>query len=1492
MRTFNPAFEDALINADSVDVRFTIEVQWDDAGTELVYFLSHADSGAPTGATTIHSIHSISSTSQALNNRYAIAEIGALHFALADVGDAITTELSSRFSSDITPVKKKCTVYMGSKDLDWADYEPVDTWFIDDVDHTGPGYNFRASDVQRLLRQKIFTPDKSRLSAAMTATQTHIPLTLALSSTKFPAVDHDSNYTFNPSASVGYVKIDDEIVAHDGTFFNHGTDGPSLGVVTRGALNTRAAAHTTDASADEDNGKEVVEIIYIEGNVVDVIHLVMTGENVSGADTIPDHWNAGMDTAFVDSASFTSINSELADRRLRFIGEKEQDAKQFIEQQCMRFYGLFQTVTSQGKLKLHRYERTIAEASPAAYIDDDTNLTDIGLLSQRSQDIINFYDINYNWDYLGERHTRGLKFLDSSSYNANGSLIKKESFEFRGVHTALHSDNDIRNFIYQTRELYSNAPFRTQVKANRKLLGVEVGDVVNVETQVRKDYVSGVTTLNRSFLVNRRIVDLNSGEVSLELVGSSLKTKAILDPGAAGSTGELTTAFLTGTGTNLESLPEVSNGTITTDLTLTGTSDINAAGSIWYLDGNLVVPTGVTLTLGVNVQLRVTGQIDIQAGATITGKGGGHAGIAAGGATVSGYFGTSRAGVSAEYRDDFGTVYFPADADVPVVPGKVNAVPFFNLVNTDGVLTGLPGDLRGTPGGPGGGNDAGTASGGAGGASGTGFVTISRGMSISPTANIDLSGDDGTQGDTFTDTDSKGTYGGGSITLRAGSGAGGLPGVWLVVVDGDYTAPTFERFTADRGAAPDYNLAVGVEPGPYDGGFEAASFAAVAARVQYVPAQKSVADTGETGIRQLSTVTGVSATSGESTLLIHDNGNVQERVKVSWSQVNDSAVAGYQVQAKRSADPDWITVAITDGVDDLVAYFDVEDGTQYDIRVRALPDERNVVVSDWSTTLQHTAVGASDLTAISAPANVSVTSGLATILVLSDNSTVNRMKVTWDASADPLWTATEIEFKKDADSTWQTHQVVESSNVTETFIPAEAGVLYDVRLRHLSRTRPNSSYTSTTHTVTTVSAITAPANVSVNSGTAQLKTLSDGSIIERMLVTWDASGDQYWTATEVEFKKASDSAWDSAGLIQSSNVTQIFIEGEGGTDYDIRLRHLSNAKPASSYTTVSGHTLVGEDQPPSDVTNFKASQNGELVNFTYDLIGDADRNGYIIRFGVSGISWEDATPLTEETKGTKITSAYVPPGAWDFLIKAIDRSKNVSTNAARTSLTVVNGFDIVSEVDHEPGWKTGTVSGYWVHYTGKLVPLSQNTANTDGVFSQVVRNPVATSTYTSDEQDGSVQARMRIWANIDSVLASGETGIANPQLSVDYRDDGGSYDGFEDWTIEQVTARYAKFKITNDNANDGVAIIRGLKTVVDAQERKESAKNVTVAPGGTAITFDDQFRQTPFISVFPEGGGGLIADSAGDSSTGFTFHLYDSSGTSAGGTGKWVAEGI
>ncbi|NIR61737.1 MAG: hypothetical protein GWO02_20720, partial [Gammaproteobacteria bacterium] len=143
---------------------------------------------------------------------------------------------------------------------------------------------------------------------------------------------------------------------------------------------------------------------------------------------------------------------------------------------------------------------------------------------------------------------------------------------------------------------------------------------------------------------------------------------------------------------------------------------------------------------------------------------------------------------------------------------------------------------------------------------------------------------------------------------------------------------------------------------------------------------------------------------------------------------------------------------------------------------------------------------------------------------------------------------------------------------------------------------------------------------------------------------------------------------------------------------------------------------------------------------------------------------------------------------------------------------------------------------------------------------------------------------------IASALGPGETGTADPGLEIDYRLDAGSYDGFEPWTIGNVEARYIKHRLNLDTAK-GVAKVTGFKPTVDLEERSEGAKGVTVAAGGTAVSFAARFHVAPRVTVVADSASALIATKTGVGQSGFTAHVFDSGGADVGGTVDWNAFG-
>lgn len=256
--------------------RYVVRVAFDQANTDFVYFTSHPDTELPDSVTSITDvIRHISGTSQKIDPDKGLSTIGSFSFQLIDKTNAVTIKLRDKLIAGSGLRYKRVVVYKGLKGDAWADYETVISPIIDGVTYKDGIYDFKCSDINRLVRKDIFDPEKTYLSKTVTSTQTHIPC-LATSLALFPAVWHDTSYTDHPSASVSYIRLEDEVICHSG-LFTHDSDGVSFQVVERGALNTKAAEHVYESGKATDRQLKITEHIFIEGAAPKVAYQLLTG---------------------------------------------------------------------------------------------------------------------------------------------------------------------------------------------------------------------------------------------------------------------------------------------------------------------------------------------------------------------------------------------------------------------------------------------------------------------------------------------------------------------------------------------------------------------------------------------------------------------------------------------------------------------------------------------------------------------------------------------------------------------------------------------------------------------------------------------------------------------------------------------------------------------------------------------------------------------------------------------------------------------------------------------------------------------------------------------------------------------------------------------------------------------------------------------------------------------------------------------------------------
>lgn len=426
----------------------------------------------------------------------------------------------------------------------------------------------------------------------------------------------------------------------------------------------------------------------------------------------------------------------------------------------------------------------------------------------------------------------------------------------------------------------------------------------------------------------------------------------------------------------------------------------------------------------------------------------------------------------------------------------------------------------------------------------------------------------------------------------------------------------------------------------------------------------------------------------------------------------------------------------------------------------------------------------------------------------------------------------------------------------------------------------------------------APTGLTLNSGTGVLFLRGDGTVASRIKASWTAPADIFVTSggqIEVQYKESAASDWEFWTLTSGSATQEYITDVQDEVEYDLRIRSINVNGVASAWTTVTNHAVVGKTQAPSDVASLTVQQNGDVVTFSWPQVTDLDLSGYEIRYSAQGSwTWDGGIPITAVTKGTRITTAAVPPGSWTFGIKAVDTSGNKSVNAEATNATVVNANDVAVEIDEHPDW-LGTLSNCLIHPVSRaLVPLSNSDADELAweVFDQYVPDPVTEFSYTAAEVDLGFDSRPRIYADVDASLGPDETGSADPKFYVRLKEDGGAYGDWQEWSVAYASCRHVQAKIVMESAT-GVGMLSGFTFVVDLPERSEKSSGaVTIPSGGLTVLFDQPFHGTPNIILTAKGTDGYVPKYTNESSTGFTYHLIDPATSSgASGEGSWRAVG-
>jgi len=605
--------------------------------------------------------------------------------------------------------------------------------------------------------------------------------------------------------------------------------------------------------------------------------------------------------------------------------------------------------------------------------------------------------------------------------------------------------------------------------------------------------------------------------------------------------------------------------------------------------------------------------------------------------------------------------------------------------------------------------------------------------------------------------------------------------------------------------------------------------------------------------------------SGTVQLFLRLDGTIFSRIKVSWTAPDDIYVINggiFEIQFKKSADSTFLAAGITDGSVAEFFILDVEDGQNYDVRVRSVNSLQ--VKSAFATVTAHTVIGKT-----APPANVT---GLAGTVVRGG------IRLTWNA-------VTDLDLKEyiiRQGTVWVSGSAVATRKALEFFDENVELGANDYMIKAVDTTG-NESTTEDPETITYVASL-APTSFA-------------GAIVRGGIrLTWTGATDVNADLAEIR----TGTVWSSGTPIMKRRAGEFFHETVllGNNNFMIKTIDVFGFESAAEATL-----LVVYPAPPN-VVNFFVVQNAGTVLLGWKDVVFINLHGYTLRYrkrtGTGG--WDSGIEITDVDRGTSHTTISVPPGDWTFMCKAVDVFGFESTTEATADAVVQNINAVITDDEHAndagtpPQWQHTAVNFITDHWTGRM-PIDDQTAavgDNFNVFDDYIDNPFAESSYTTQEYVLAITADVRLYAEIEADLHPIEITTADfASLEVSVDPDGSGFDPFEPFTAGIRTVKKVKFRMVFDNTTgEGVGI--GFRTLIDQPPREERAKDVVIAVGGTQITFATEYLETPVVKITVEQppADQVFGGYKNKTSTGFKIFIFNNNGTDVGGVADWEASNI
>jgi hypothetical protein len=404
--------------------------------------------------------------------------------------------------------------------------------------------------------------------------------------------------------------------------------------------------------------------------------------------------------------------------------------------------------------------------------------------------------------------------------------------------------------------------------------------------------------------------------------------------------------------------------------------------------------------------------------------------------------------------------------------------------------------------------------------------------------------------------------------------------------------------------------------------------------------------------------------------------------------------------------------------------------------------------------------------------------------------------------------------------------------------------------------------------------VSSPVSVTLDD---QLIEYSDGVVITALDVTIGASLDNFVDYYQVEYKLSTDATYQVSGQVRGLNHRILNVVD--GLIYNVRVKAFNTLGVQSIYTSAT-RTIVGGIAPPSDVTDFSCNIIGGDAHLSWQQITDLDLAYYQIRYSTqtSGASWANSVSLVEKV-ARPATSVTVPARVGSYLIKAVDKNGNFSSNETiiETNVLAIGNYNAVATQTESPTF-TGTKTNVIVSdgtlrldsselFDSAIGDFDSGTSFFDSgvtaydLYSEgtyLFSTPIdigavytsrvtASITQTSDNLDDLFDARTGDFDDAQSNFDGDTPANSNAHIEIALSNDNITYTSFRNFVVGDYTARYYKFRLTLRSFDlSSTPVISALSVSIDMPDRIFSGNDIVSGTGTYNVVFTLPFYSNSY----------------------------------------------